>query len=145
MNETMLKFGYPNTSIGETEFWAILLRPAQVTIGSLVVAAKSDALAFGALPPGYHSDLAVVARRVEAMIEEAVGYQRINWLMLMMVDPHVHFHVLPRYEGERSHNGVTLADTGWPGTPNLKSAFTLTGAQRADFTNWLTNLWIATA
>jgi diadenosine tetraphosphate (Ap4A) HIT family hydrolase len=40
---------------------------------------------------------------------------KINYLMLMMVDPHVHFHVLPRYEGDRSHGGIEVVDAGWPG------------------------------
>jgi len=42
--------------------------------------------------------------------------------MLMMVDPHVHFHVIPRYSGNRSLAGVDIADHGWPGPPDLKSA-----------------------
>ena len=42
--------------------------------------------------------------------------------MLMMVDPHVHFHVLPRYAQTRVFDGVQFPDTGWPGPPDLKSA-----------------------
>ena len=45
--------------------------------------------------------------------------------MLMMVDPHVHFHIIPRYAGERSSTAATFADTGWPGPPDLKSAIAL--------------------
>lgn len=144
MNDTIRKFGYPATLIGETQHWVVLLRPAQVTLGSLVVAAKSDLQAFGALPTEFHTDLAEVTRRVEAMLMDAVSYHRINWLMLMMVDPHVHFHVLPRYEGERTHNNLTLSDAGWPGPPDLKSAIALSETQRADFTSWLSDLWAAT-
>ncbi|MFO1259892.1 MAG: HIT family protein [Sphingomonadaceae bacterium] len=144
MNETIRKFGYPDTLIGETEHWVILLRPAQVTLGSLVVAAKSDQQAFGALPTEFHADLAEVTRRVEAMLTQAIDYQRINWLMLMMVDPHVHFHVLPRYEGERIRNDLTLSDAGWPGPPDLKSAIALSESQRADFIGWHGDLWAAT-
>lgn len=141
MNETVRKFGYPDTLIGETAHWVILLRPAQVTLGSLIVAAKSDATAFGALPAKFHADLAEVTRRVEAMLAQAVGYQRINWLMLMMLDPHVHFHVIPRYEGARDHGGLTLSDAGWPGPPDLKSALALGDEQRDGLVSWLTGLW----
>ena len=49
------------------------------------------------------------------------GYDKINSLMLMMVDPHVHFHVFPRYEGRRSFETVSIEDIGWPGPPELKS------------------------
>jgi len=46
----------------------------------------------------------------------------------MMVDPHVHFHVFPRYEGERSFEDVAMADRGWPGPPDLKSGQSLSDA-----------------
>ena len=45
--------------------------------------------------------------------------------MLMMVDKDVHFHVLPRYEGAREHEGVSFADAGWPAAPALGSAVEL--------------------
>lgn len=144
MNVTIRKFGYPETLIGETAHWVILLRPAQVTLGSLIVAAKSDAEAFGTLPQEYHADLATVTRRVEAMLACAVGYERINWLMLMMVDPHVHFHVLPRYEGARTHGALTLPDSGWPGPPDLKSAIALSDDARTDMAGWLAAKWLQT-
>lgn len=145
MNETIRKFGHPATLIGETEHWVVLLRPAQLTLGSLVVAAKSDAAAFGELPAAAHADLATVTRRVEAMLREAVDYQRINWLMLMMVDPHVHFHIFPRHEGMRGFGGLTLADPSWPGPPDLKAAIALEPAQIETLRDWLAAIWRKTA
>ena len=121
VNATMEKFGYPDTLIRDYEHWVVLLRPAQVTLGSLVLAAKSDATAFGSLPAGAYAELAAATRDIEAMLTAAIGYERINYLMLMMVDPHVHFHVFPRYKGHRSFGSIELADTGWPGPPDLKS------------------------
>jgi diadenosine tetraphosphate (Ap4A) HIT family hydrolase len=50
MNPTIEKFGYPATLLREFEHWLVLLRPAQVTLGSLVLAAKSEATAYGDLP-----------------------------------------------------------------------------------------------
>lgn len=141
MNATIEKFGWPGTLIGKTAHWVVLLRPAQVTLGSLVVAAKSDATAFGALPPDWHADLAEVTRRVEAMLTAAVAYERINWMMLMMVDPHVHFHVLPRYDGVREHGDLTVSDAGWPAPPDLKSAVALDDGQKAELRDWLAEHW----
>ena len=141
MNATIEKFGWPGTLIGETAHWVVLLRPAQVTLGSLVVAAKSDATAFGALSPEYHANLAEVTHRVEAMLTAATGYERINWMMLMMVDPHVHFHVVPRHQGSRDHGGLTLSDAGWPGPPDLKSAVALNDGQKATLRDWLAGHW----
>jgi diadenosine tetraphosphate (Ap4A) HIT family hydrolase len=48
-----------------------------------------------------------------------VQYERINYLMLMMVDPHVHYHVIPRYSTSRTFNGVEFVDAGWPALPQL--------------------------
>ena len=41
INDTIKKFGYPATLVKDYDHWVVLLRPAQVTLGSLVVAAKS--------------------------------------------------------------------------------------------------------
>ena len=51
--------------------------------------------------------------------------------MLMMVDRQVHFHVLPRYEGERTLAGVTVRDAGWPAVPQLGEAVALSAEQIA--------------
>ena len=137
MNATIAKFGHPATLIAEYEHWAVLLRPAQPTLGALVLAAKSDATAFGDLPTEAHAELKVATAAIEAALGQAVGYAKINYLMLMMVDPHVHFHVLPRYEGERSGAGWTVPDAGWPGQPDLGQAVKLGDAEVAALTDWL--------
>ena len=139
MNETIKKFGWPASLIADYEHWVVLLRPAQPTLGSLVLAAKSDATAFGDLPAEAHAELKTVTGAIEAALRAAVGYQKINYLMLMMVDPHVHFHVLPRYEGERSGGGLTVRDAGWPGQPDLGAAVTSDAALR----DWVASYFAA--
>ncbi len=119
---TLTKFGYPDTLVAETGQWALLVRPAQVTLGSLVLCAKSEALAYGDLPPEAFAEQRELVARSERLLRDLVAYERINYLMLMMVDPHVHFHVLPRYEGSRAYGGSDFPDHGWPGLPNLKDA-----------------------
>lgn len=42
--------------------------------------------------------------------------------MLMMADPQVHFHVLPRYPGPREFDGQRFEDRGWPRLPDLAQA-----------------------
>ena len=137
MNETARKFGFPETLVAEFDHWVVLLRPAQPTLGSLVLAARSEATAFGDLEPAAYAELAQVTKAIERALSRAVSYERINYLMLMMVDPHVHFHVLPRYEGSRSHEGIQIPDAGWPGQPDLGSAVKLDRPQIAALTSWL--------
>jgi diadenosine tetraphosphate (Ap4A) HIT family hydrolase len=125
VNPTIEKFGYPATQVREYEHWLVLLRPAQVTLGSLVLAAKSDVTAFSALPRAAFAEQADVIAAIERALTALTGYERINYLMLMMVDPNVHFHVIPRYSEPRRWNGVEFPDAGWPGPPRLDSAVTL--------------------
>lgn len=139
MNATIVKFGYPDTLIREYRHWLLLLRPAQVTAGSLVLAARSDVTAFGDLPDGAHGELASITHDLEQMLKRATDYQKINYLMLMMVDPHVHFHIFPRYEGSRTVAGVAVSDSGWPGPPNLQSAISLTAEQLGALVEYFKN------
>ena len=130
MNVTIEKFGWPATLIAEFDHWLVLLRPAQPTLGSLVLAARSDATAFAELPGEAHAELKRVTGAIEAALARFTGYARLNYLMLMMVDPHVHFHVIPRYEGAREWGGVAFPDAGWPAVPQLGEAVKLEPAQR---------------
>ena len=57
MNDTIAKFGHPATLIAEYDHWVVLLRPAQPTLGALVLAAKSGVTAFGDLPAAAHAEL----------------------------------------------------------------------------------------
>ena len=131
MNATIERFRYPATLVREWSHWVALIRPAQPTLGSLVLAAKSEAIAFGDLPPAAHAELTVITKSLEAALARVVSYDKLNYLMLMMVDPHVHFHVIPRYDGERTLANLTLSDEGWPGVPVLGQATQLTDAETA--------------
>lgn len=137
MNATMEKFGWPTTLVAEFEHWVVLGRPAQPTLGSMVLAAKSDATAFSDLPAKAHAELKQVTTAIEQALAKAVSYDKLNYLMLMMVDPHVHFHVIPRYEGSRDWNGREFVDVGWPRVPDLGHAVALEGAELAWLVGWL--------
>ncbi|MDT8344127.1 MAG: HIT family protein [Thermohalobaculum sp.] len=140
-NQTIRAFGWPDTRIAGTDHWMVLLRPAQPTLGALVLAAKSEATAWGDLPAAAHADLGRAIAAVEAMLRVSVGYEKINYLMLMMVDPHVHFHVLPRYPGARAAEGIEVPDAGWPGPPALAQAVTPAPAARARLVARLAAAW----
>ena len=129
MNETIKKFGYPATLIKEFEHWLILLRPAQPTLGSLVLAAKSEATGYGQLLRNAFVEQAEAVAAIEKALSSFCAYERINYLMLMMVDPNVHFHVIPRYSEPREWKGISFGDAGWPGLPQLSNAIELSAEQ----------------
>ena len=119
MNPTMKKFGAPATLIRDYEHWAVLLRPGQVTLGSLVLICKEPVTAFSMISGAAFAELQLVTGHIEGVLSRAFNYARINYLMLMMVDPDVHFHVIPRYEEPRVFSGQEFMDHGWPGPPEL--------------------------
>lgn len=141
MNTTIAKFGYPDTLIHEYEHWCVLLRPSQATLGAMVLAHKGEETAFGDIPPAAFAELGRVTADIEASLKAFRVYDRINYLMLMMVDPHVHFHVLPRYSGPQEFAGVQFEDKGWPAVPNLGSGITPDEALRARLVNELKKIW----
>ena len=121
MNATMKKFGFPETCVKEFHHWVVLLRPQQVTLGSLVLICREDATAFSQISPEAFGELPNVLREMEASVSRAFAYNKINYLMLMMVDPEVHFHVIPRYDAPRTFFQQQFLDQGWPGPPVLKN------------------------
>jgi diadenosine tetraphosphate (Ap4A) HIT family hydrolase len=129
MNATLTKFGYPTTLVTETSHWCILARPQQVTLGALVLAAKSEVTSFRALSPEAFTDMHKATALIENGLKRFKPYDKINYLMLMMVDPHVHMHVLPRYGSAQVFAEQTFNDVGWPAAPDLKSAPALTSAE----------------
>ena len=116
---------FPRHLVRDYHHWVVLVRPAQVTLGSLVLCAKSEAESFGALEPDAFAELAEIVPAIEQALKRFCDYERINYLMLMMVDRQVHFHIFPRYADVRSFGAAIFPDAGWPGPPDLKSALAL--------------------
>jgi len=137
MNPTIEKFGFPATLLREFEHWVVLLRPSQVTLGSLVLAAKSRATAYSELSREAFAEQADAVQSIESALAAFCQYERINYLMLMMVDPNVHFHVVPRYATARCWHGIEFVDAGWPGPPQLGQAVQLSPDQIAVLTDEL--------
>lgn len=118
-NATMRKFGAPQTIIRRFQYWSVMLRPAQATLGALVLAAHEPAEAFSQLSPESFTELHSITGHIESALAKAFQNDKINYLMLMMVDPDVHFHVLPRYAQPRQFADIEFIDAGWPAMPNL--------------------------
>ena len=119
MNQTMKKFGFPETLIHDYERWSVQLRPKQATLGALVAICKEPVQSFGQLSGTAFSELQQVTNDIEAALGSSFGYAKINYLMLMMTDPDVHFHVLPRYPEEQKFGDISFTDPGWPGPPEI--------------------------
>jgi diadenosine tetraphosphate (Ap4A) HIT family hydrolase len=126
MNATMGKFGYPDTLVREYDQWVVLLRPQQATLGALVLVCKESADTFSRISPAAFLELKEITTAIERHLKDCFSYDKINYLMLMMVDPDVHFHVLPRYEQVRVFDQYEFQDPGWPGPPDLSRSHEVT-------------------
>jgi diadenosine tetraphosphate (Ap4A) HIT family hydrolase len=140
-NVTSRKFGFPDTLVAETALWLVLVRPQQVTLGSLLLVCREPVTAFGEASPEAFADLQVAVARVERVLRDFMAYEKINYLMLMMVDPDVHFHIIPRYAGQREHAGLAFPDAGWPGPPALAQAVQPDAAALAGLVAALRSRW----
>ena len=119
MNTTMRKFGYPDTLVKEYEHWVILLKPQQTTIGTLVLVEKSDAEHLGELSEDSWAEFKTVSHDAEQWTRRAFGAEKFNYLALMMKDPNVHFHFVPRYSQPVVIGGKLYTDTDWPSKTEL--------------------------
>ncbi|WP_372716736.1 HIT family protein [Immundisolibacter sp.] len=141
MNATAVKFGDPETRIAHRGAWTVLLRPRQVTLGALVLVCEEPVATFGQVSAQAFADLRGVTQGIERMLQRAFTYDKINYLMLMMVDPDVHFHVLPRYAQARQFAGLTFTDPGWPNPADLAGDHPLGGEVRANLVSHLRGMW----
>ena len=119
MNETINTFGYPNNLIKEFNHWVVMIRPAQVTIGSVVLACKEESESLGTTSPEAYTELSLITKELETTLKNSFGMEKVNYLALMMVDKNVHFHVIPRYSKDITFDNVTFKDLGWPKLPEM--------------------------
>jgi diadenosine tetraphosphate (Ap4A) HIT family hydrolase len=141
VNQTAVRFGYPQTMIREYDHWLVLLREPQATLGSLILCARADVTEFSALPAAAFAEMDTVVKEMERALKAAFSYDRINYMMLMMVDPNVHFHVIPRYSNTPSACGLSIPDPGWPALPHLGEGLAVTPEQRDALREYISTHW----
>ena len=141
MNETLAKFNYPRSMIHDYTHWVVLIRPRQVTLGCLILAEKSSASSFGQLTREAMVEFAQVCRDTESALTSAFEFDKINYIALMMVDPNVHFHLIPRYAKPRQFEEIEFKDTGWPKHPDLQFSHDVTEFQLESIRKQLVDVW----
>lgn len=113
------KFMVNDLMIYEAKYWIWSLRPFQVTLGAGVLSLKRECPVFSELNEEEFCDLNNIIKVIEKTLKTTFNYDIMNYLMLMMVDKQVHYHVIPRYERTMDFAGISWKDSGWPGVPNL--------------------------
>lgn len=119
MDEFKSKFKTEELLIYETDHWIWSLRLVQATLGAGVLSLKRECPVLIELNQNEFSDLDNIIKVIEKALKETFDYDIMNYIMLMMIDKQVHYHVIPRYERTIDFCGLTWKDSGWPGMPNL--------------------------
>jgi diadenosine tetraphosphate (Ap4A) HIT family hydrolase len=117
LEEFRAKFRVEELKVMKNSSWTWSVRPGQPTLGAGILSLNRYALKLSDVAGEEMQDLADLVRVVETTIQAAFGHNIMNYLMLMMVDHHVHYHVIPRYEETRSFARKEWVDNGWPALP----------------------------
>ena len=114
MNPTLKRFAYPSAVVKEFDHWVVLIRPAQITPLSCVIAARADVNSLGDLASASAAELPLAIRGFETTVRSIAPAVKFNYLALMMVDPNPHFHAIPRYAAPLRLGGLDYVDTAFP-------------------------------
>jgi diadenosine tetraphosphate (Ap4A) HIT family hydrolase len=113
------KFRVDELKVLENPSWTWSVRPGQATLGAGILSLNRHAATFSEVTEDEMIGLAGLVATLESAVRTAFDHRIMNYLMLMMVDHHVHYHVIPRYEGTRQFGGREWVDNGWPALPVL--------------------------
>lgn len=119
MQPILEKFDSEKNSIKEYKHWHLLLRNDQVTLGSLVLIEKSFKNKYSEISGSSFLEFGEIIKKIEPTLNELFSYEKINYLMLMMKDDEVHYHIIPRYSKVRCFNSIEFIDYGWPSLPDM--------------------------
>jgi len=108
------KFSVADNLLVRSQYWTVILRPKQITLGALVLIPNSPIDDFDAVAADEAADLFTVVARCQAVLREVFNADRFNLIAAMMKDHFVHFHLTPRYESDRHLAGMTWVDRDWP-------------------------------
>ncbi len=113
------KFRVDDLLVYANAHWSWSVRPAQPTLAAGVISLNRYALTLGEVTPEEMQALPDVVSRLEATVRGHFDHRIMNYLALMMVDHHVHWHVIPRYDSPRTFAGREWVDSGWPRFPAI--------------------------
>lgn len=119
LEEFHKKFRTHELTVFRSEHWTWAVRPAHSTLGAGILSLNRFCTNFGSLSEDEAKDLSVIVKEIERRLARSFGPAKYNYIMLMMVDLHLHFHVIPRYDRMLNFAGLEWKDAGWPGLPQL--------------------------
>ncbi|MBI2075106.1 MAG: HIT family protein [Candidatus Harrisonbacteria bacterium] len=104
--------------IFETPFWKVFLAPEQSYLGRSMIVLKRHAGSLSDLTVEELVDFGGAVKKIEAAAKKAFHAIMFNWTCMMndmyraaKADPHVHWHVRPRYNRAIEISGTRFTDS----------------------------------
>lgn len=119
LEEYRAKFRVDELSIYANDTWTWSVRPVQTTLGSGILSLNRFATSFAEITEEEALGLREAVVHLTNRLGEAFHPEKMNYMMLMMFDGHLHFHVLPRYSEPKTFADMEWVDSGWPGAAAL--------------------------
>jgi len=99
----------------EDDHWIVALNENQATLGRIYLVLKRHETDVAALTSTEQSSLWSWVSSVKSALDTAFAPDHFNYMFLMNVVGHAHFHIYPRYRTARTFAGVDFTDDQWGG------------------------------
>jgi diadenosine tetraphosphate (Ap4A) HIT family hydrolase len=107
----------PDDFIFDSKYWNIILSDDQQYLGRCIVSCKRHVPSLSEITAEEFHDFYDVAKTLESTLSKAFGAKMYNWGCLMNdayknmpPNPHVHWHLRPRYDHDVSFAGIIFSD-----------------------------------
>ena len=118
--------------IFESESWSLVLNRNQNLLGKCMLVLRRHLEYVPGLDPQEWSALKNEMDRATIAISGAFQPDHFNYVFLQNQDRHIHMHIIPRYAGTRTFNGVVFSDPGFPGHYLVSVPAKLLGAEQLE-------------
>lgn len=112
--EFMKKFKPDKNVIKEFDYWVVLLREKQVTLGAAVIILKREIQSLSQMTSEEAAEFPKVVEWYEKLNSNLFGAEKFNYVVAMMKDNFVHYHAFPRYSTVFTRHNIEWKDVSWP-------------------------------
>ena len=97
--------------------WKVVLHPNQCYLGRCLIIAKRHVEDLFEINDQEEKELFEVVRKLKGALEEVFNPNLLNYASLGNKVPHLHLHVIPRYERSVEYCGIVFSDKKWGSNP----------------------------
>jgi diadenosine tetraphosphate (Ap4A) HIT family hydrolase len=133
-------FNEKENLIKEYKYWKLLIRNRNTTLGNCVAILKRHIEHFSEINTEEMSEFTKVVKNIEESLKKSFNYDKINYLILMMKDKHLHFHIIPRYLSPRNFVSTEWVDDEWP-KPTIRSKMNVSKEELEQIKNEILKNW----